>query len=1668
MSYYYNEIDPNDVIGTNVPGPWNPKDPLGPTDDSSGSYQVGYAWNEYIDDDNFDGFEYFNNGSTQPAVSSNFGQTIKFVFSIKADKLTGTIPKPGNDAKIGIYKFTPTTDKPNPNYLDISDSNYVAFAHVPKFVDHDGSPPGTEGYGVFPCYIDAVYIKIGLNKDKETITWLNGHKLEANTTYLIRAETWQHYTASLGWLQTYGIYTNTQVGSQKVPDPKYNIYENGLYQENTYDKVYNGFALFKTLKEGDPIPPEQHPIVDNGILIPGLQTNYNIETTVISAKLTCNFYYSNTPVTDNIPTSVGFKWRKKSTTSTPNPWSYTYLTWNPNWTSYVGINNVVNADYDLAGLEAGTDYEYISYVVETGGKIFTSAKFNRFRTKVVIINEWQKPPNGITWYQIYNDWELKTNPSYFQVRKLADIVATSTGPLDVTQLDNIPPLQHKNASTSYSLYYYLNKVFLKEKNYQFRTIIGGFYKFRGSTTTSSTKSNFSIKTPWGEKLNFSDSTPYLPLYSTESIDAGKLMNLLLYTNINSFDSNPAISKIPNIKPIERIVSKNNPQNPISFSANPYFCKDTLFDPNTGSKLYDVNVSDLDWTLQGFGFFNFINYTGPITPTINQLNETIPLFVGNDPIGGKGWHFIEKKGSFIWFDKYNQVDLFENDYNLPIGGDINNYYYTKSSSEKYLVNNFVTKYITYQTFNISFNYINNSEFKLTMYTGGVLPSFVNDVYNLDNLISSGYVKSLATLTKSNNGSTQSCEFIGVEGNQFLFFVADPIYKHLDDDNKILTNSGTTKRSTINDSLLTTTTYSVITITDFKIGGSYNEYNNQNFDINTLDYSTTNTIENATYSIKLGVGNNVIDGSINNISTVYSLAGNGRFNSGIWENGVWNNGWREDLTRRDFFKIDQFYSYEKDKKWRVKISGSTTQSFKIGDKVSISNIVAIDINEERKLLKKYYNIIDIGSNYVEVEFENDFPLRRIEMDSIEHRIHISKNVWLSGVFLNGYFKGIWNSGLFSGYPLITKMDDSHWIDGIFNGGHFTAKKYGASFSSIFPYDLNGVTRLGLSFSKPHNLTVDDIISVNPSTYTLNGISVNTSLGTTVVSEVIDRFRLSTGISWKTENMFVKNGGYIYTIISTGLIQNFDFYSNNVSKVTSLQSQKSERVFSYNSWIDVNYSNQSAVNIGKPQSILEGDTKRSYSENNLYGYPTNDVLSSNSVFRDSFSTSMRKYKLGKKWKIFNDYVGDSSSFEEYFDSSDTIDGINAFNTQGWDISLNSDTNVELIASSIDYTESNVQGDTSPLTLNSMTMSFYNDITYILPEVVMIEGTFNNKSYTDFPNASTIYYPSTETKYISSATISHVNYDPTTNKTDISVETEIPVFEKIDPNVFHGYHERNYLDKLKTTYLRFERENGLTFSRTPEPLNSNSPTIGKELKVKAINKGGYLNLIPAYDVLNRVNGTDTQTLEKSRYTMIEFDIVDYISLTSSYIDPNNGYKLPSIHFNNLNYITRNINYNSATFSLTLPARYLPINKNINHLLTRNKKKQEFFFNKRNLLMNFKGTGVEGSEDTEYYLDNLKLYEVNMIPFFQYFISPINVQGNINKSVQIPNSGVSPLIDFSDDSIIDASDSNDILTFFSNSLIASNIEIPAGINWERDYSIYRTQIAGDDIFGNNDLYNEN
>ena len=197
------------------------------------------------------------------------------------------------------------------------------------------------------------------------------------------------------------------------------------------------------------------------------------------------------------------------------------------------------------------------------------------------------------------------------------------------------------------------------------------------------------------------------------------------------------------------------------------------------------------------------------------------------------------------------------------------------------------------------------------------------------------------------------------------------------------------------------------------------------------------------------------------------GNGVVRSGVWENGVWNKGYRsgEWFNERDYYVMSDVIgigglistssdqnTYQIDSKtWLITLkSFDNLSNLLVGDKVSIGNIVAIDVNESRRLIKDYYRVVSIDNvnRTLRVKFVTDFPIRRIVKDSVNHLIYVTKNVWLSGAFLNGLFTGVWNNGLFKGYPMITEISDTHWIDGTFDGGHFISSNVNADSANLVP--------------------------------------------------------------------------------------------------------------------------------------------------------------------------------------------------------------------------------------------------------------------------------------------------------------------------------------------------------------------------------------------------------------------------------------------------------------------------------------------------------------------------------------------------------------------------------------------------------------------------------------------
>jgi hypothetical protein len=112
----------------------------------------------------------------------------------------------------------------------------------------------------------------------------------------------------------------------------------------------------------------------------------------------------------------------------------------------------------------------------------------------------------------------------------------------------------------------------------------------------------------------------------------------------------------------------------------------------------------------------------------------------------------------------------------------------------------------------------------------------------------------------------------------------------------------------------------------------------------------------------------------------------------------------------------------------------------------------------------------------------------------------------------------------------------------------------------------------------------------------------------------------------------------------------------------------VYRYNSWVDVKYLTQSASNLNRTQISTDGiaSIEVEYSNLNLYGFITEDVLSSESTFRNSWSLSETEYSLGTKYKIYEDFLGSISEFNEPFDSSGDMSN---FYNNGWTLSITQD---------------------------------------------------------------------------------------------------------------------------------------------------------------------------------------------------------------------------------------------------------------------------------------------------------------------------------------------------------------------------------------------------------------
>lgn len=358
--------------------------------------------------------------------------------------------------------------------------------------------------------------------------------------------------------------------------------------------------------------------------------------------------------------------------------------------------------------------------------------------------------------------------------------------------------------------------------------------------------------------------------------------------------------------------------------------------------------------------------------------------------------------------------------------------------------------------------------------------------------------------------------------------------------------------------------------------------------------TDSVNLVTNVVSLPSGSEVeILGVSSDANLVSINFGNGIFKSGIWENGIWNNGYRsnEIIGEEDYYKFSNIVGlngvFPYGGKGTYQISSTTwlvtlqsiqsVEGLNPGDKVSIGNLVAIDINESRKLIKDYFTItqIDLVNNTIVVELVTNFPIVRVERDSENHLIYLTKNIWLTGAFLNGIFKGIWNNGLFKSYPNIGVMANTHWIDGKLDGGRFISRR---NDSLGFEYNTGLIQKF---------IFIDN-----------NATSITES----------PKFDTWMDLVYQTQS---------YSTI------NRDSFLGNIQTYPTLSG-----------FPGLSYStvSEEVADVVNPQAAG--------TDNPLQGQITNDVLESLSSFRLSDNTVF-KYNLGIKYKVYQNFIPNNGNF-------------------------------------------------------------------------------------------------------------------------------------------------------------------------------------------------------------------------------------------------------------------------------------------------------------------------------------------------------------------------------------------------------------------------------------------
>jgi len=1102
---------------------------------------------------------------------------------------------------------------------------------------------------------------------------------------------------------------------------------------------------------------------------------------------------------------------------------------------------------------------------------------------------------------------------------------------------------------------------------------------------------------------------------------------------------------------------------------------------TQSVITSSALNEIDFLINGYREYNDLRYA------IDDLLQP-----------ANGWYFNPigslSGGSYNWY--YNSSNTITPTYSV-----------FGSGLDTIVTQNFIAKPLEYDTFTLELSYNHST---LSNFTNGKMDLYLvrTDLLKTP----SNWGLPIVSFTNSTIFATNSLPGINTDGTRNYLVITS----------------------------LQSGSYAA-NVSNISIVGSYHPENNRLQLTNNGTYSGTTPIIvkmlSATYSHTL-----LQRGSPTPLS---SKIGNGLFKVGIWENGVWNNGWRDDKEARDFDEVAFSVLTESDISWKIEIRGSTysIQNLKKEMAISIGNIVAIDINNNRKILKDYYIIEDlnVGYNYsqngvtqssygwIRVNLNTTFPYRRIEKDSQNHKIKVTPNIWLSGGFFNGYFSGVWNNGLFKGLPRLTEMFDTHWIDGFFNGGRFNSTYLDTyRFTDLKPKGNCGNGYMNLTFDTNTLLLPGDYILIT----LFNGIFVLQNIAYPIIDDsyggiakIIGVDKQSTGDIITIDKIFTGNNpislpgitylGSVVRYTATGLIQNFKFYDNNRSKIKSIDNSVSTAVFSFNSWIDVNYDETRAVTLGKDFRMFEPLTKKSINRNNLYGYPTYDILSSISRFRDSNTLDFKLYKLGTKYKLYTDFIGSGSGFNEPFNQLEFSNFTNA----GWTfssnnlsdftlkrteniISLNNQTSTDFLNSGVTGNELYITASNTGLVLNNNNVNIdksrYSIVEFDVITHSVVDYNFVYKNPDIYVGKSVDSSTQSFSETISVGPNSTLNNTITSTydlsgPSGISVEDIVVMVDLYGDVIGTTINLKAPSGKIinlkkngsgiggRLSNTKFSLRNIYTkFSVVTTPYSLNNTTVSYSdtyLMDKEISQGDppYLSNSTTLSDLTNTNssiyGQWTLYIKYNPVGPVSCDLtnwsisIQYNDLVIKDTEPISSF--PILNFSNLNYdITTQLSgYDNVQVYRKM--NYLPIRENINHLKVSNSfrldsieettpakwggygknqstKKYEYFYNKTDMMLSINGNGATGGSVSMMTLDNLNMYEVDMIPFFKYYDS-YEQGSNIYFGIQIPFIGEAPDIDYLNSDFIfidnitiglDSLDGNSFGDITTESCIVTNLII--------------------------------